>query len=45
MIAGVDGVQIVQLTEPAEHPYGSKPSKYQGQSGPTASEYVRNFDR
>ena len=35
------------LDKPAERPYGSEGlgSKYQGQSGPTASEYVRNFDR
>ncbi|WP_052665161.1 dCTP deaminase [Nitriliruptor alkaliphilus] len=34
------------LDKPAERPYGSAGlgSKYQGQAGPTASEYVRNFD-
>jgi dCTP deaminase len=26
-----------KLSSPAEHPYGSKPSKYQGQHGPLAS--------
>lgn len=26
-----------RLSSPAEHPYGSKPSKYQGQTGPLAS--------
>jgi deoxycytidine triphosphate deaminase/intein/homing endonuclease len=33
------------LTSPAEHPYGSTQigSKYQGQSGPTASRYHENF--
>lgn len=33
------------LTSPAEHPYGSTElgSKYQGQSGPTASRYHENF--
>jgi dCTP deaminase len=46
------GMRIAQLAffpldKPAERPYGSDGlgSKYQGQSGPTASEYVRNFDR
>lgn len=35
------------LDKPAERPYGSDGlgSKYQGQTGPTASQYVRNFDR
>jgi dCTP deaminase len=33
------------LDRPAERPYGSPElgSKYQGQDGPTASQYVRNF--
>ncbi|HXV33716.1 MAG TPA: dCTP deaminase [Gaiellaceae bacterium] len=38
-------LSFVQLTEPAEHPYGtgSLGSKYQGQAGPTPSRYWRNF--
>jgi dCTP deaminase len=34
------------LDKPAERPYGSEGlgSKYQGQAGPTASQYVRNFE-
>jgi dCTP deaminase len=38
-------LSFVQLTEPAEHPYGSEPlrSKYQGQRGPTPSRYWQNF--
>jgi dCTP deaminase len=38
-------VSFVQLTEPAENPYGSSTlgSKYQGQAGPTASRYWQNF--
>ena len=38
-------LSFVQLTEPAEHPYGSDGlgSKYQGQQGPTPSRYWRNF--
>ena len=38
-------LSFVQLTEPAEHPYGSDGlgSKYQGQRGPTPSRYWRNF--
>jgi dCTP deaminase len=46
------GMRIAQLAffpldRPAERPYGSDGlgSKYQGQSGPTASAYVRNFER
>lgn len=45
------GMRIAQvaffaLDRPAERPYGSEGlgSKYQGQSGPTASQYVRNFE-
>lgn len=45
------GMRIAQLAfftldRPAERPYGSPDlgSKYQGQQGPTASEYVRNFE-
>jgi dCTP deaminase len=38
-------LSFVQLTEPAEHPYGSGElgSKYQGQVGPTPSRYWKNF--
>ncbi len=38
-------VSFVQMTTPAEHPYGSgaKGSKYQGQRGPTPSRYFENF--
>ena len=40
-------LSFVQLTEPAEHPYGSDGlgSKYQGQRGPTPSKYWQNFVR
>ena len=40
-------LSFVQLTEPAEHPYGSDGlgSKYQGQLGPTPSKYWQNFAR
>jgi dCTP deaminase len=39
-------LSFVQLTEPAESPYGSSGlgSKYQGQRGPTPSRYWKNFD-
>jgi dCTP deaminase len=39
-------LSFVQLTEPAEHPYGtgSLGSKYQGQAGPTPSRYWKNFE-
>jgi dCTP deaminase len=39
-------LSFVQLTEPAEHPYGTGGlgSKYQGQAGPTPSRYWKNFD-
>jgi dCTP deaminase len=39
-------LSFVQLSEPAEHPYGtgSLGSKYQGQSGPTPSRYWKNFE-
>jgi dCTP deaminase len=39
-------VSFVQLSEPAEAPYGSGGlgSKYQGQKGPTPSRYWQNFD-
>ena len=38
-------VSFVQLSEPAERPYGTGElgSKYQGQIGPTPSRYWRNF--
>ena len=38
-------LSFVQLTEPAEKPYGSAEvgSKYQGQTGPTPSRYWKNF--
>jgi dCTP deaminase len=38
-------LSFVQLTEPAESPYGSASlgSKYQGQRGPTPSRYWKNF--
>jgi dCTP deaminase len=38
-------LSFVQLSEPAETPYGSGTigSKYQGQQGPTASRYWQNF--
>ena len=38
-------LSFVQLSEPAEHPYGTGElgSKYQGQMGPTPSRYWRNF--
>ncbi len=39
-------LSFVQLSEPAEKPYGSGGlgSKYQGQRGPTPSRYWRNFE-
>ncbi len=38
-------ISFVQLSEPAERPYGSGGlgSKYQGQRGPTPSRYWKNF--
>lgn len=38
-------LSFVQLSEPAERPYGTEGigSKYQGQRGPTPSRYWRNF--
>jgi len=38
-------LSFVQMTEPAETPYGSDAlgSKYQGQRGPTPSRYWKNF--
>jgi dCTP deaminase len=40
-------ISFVQLSEPAETPYGSDAlgSKYQDQRGPTASKYWQNFQR
>jgi len=40
-------LSFVQLSEPAETPYGSAKlgSKYQGQRGPTPSRYWQNFQR
>jgi dCTP deaminase len=40
-------LSFVQLTEPAENPYGATGlgSKYQGQRGPTPSRYWKNFER
>ena len=40
-------ISFVQLTEPAETPYGTGDigSKYQGQRGPTPSRYWQNFQR
>jgi dCTP deaminase len=40
-------LSFVQLTEPAETPYGADAlgSKYQGQAGPTPSRYWQNFAR
>ena len=40
-------ISFVQLTEPAETPYGSSDigSKYQGQRGPTPSRYWQNFQK
>ena len=39
-------ISFVQLSEPAETPYGADAigSKYQGQRGPTPSRYWQNFD-
>jgi len=41
----VSQISFLRLTEPAEHPYGSREagSKYQGQVGPTPSKYYLNF--
>jgi deoxycytidine triphosphate deaminase len=40
-------LSFVQMTEPAETPYGAGTlgSKYQGQRGPTPSRYWKNFER
>jgi dCTP deaminase len=39
-------LSFVQLSEPAERPYGAEAlgSKYQGQAGPTPSRYWKNFE-
>jgi dCTP deaminase len=39
-------LSFVQMTEPADAPYGSGAigSKYQGQKGPTPSRYYKNFE-
>ena len=39
-------ISFIRMTTPADHPYGSGEvgSKYQGQRGPIASQYWRNFD-
>ena len=39
-------LSFMQLTEPAESPYGAAllGSKYQGQAGPTPSRYWKNFE-
>ena len=39
-------ISFMQLTEPAESPYGTGElgSKYQGQRGPTPSRYWKNFE-
>ena len=40
-------LSFVQLSEPAERPYGADAlgSKYQGQQGPTPSRYWQNFEK
>lgn len=40
-------ISFIQMTTPADHPYGSGEvgSKYQGQRGPIASQYWKNFQR
>ena len=42
-----DPCSAMQLSSPAEHPYGSRAlgSKYQGQMGPTPSRYYENYHR
>lgn len=39
-------ISFFRLSSPADHPYGSAAtgSKYQGQRGPTASRYFKNFE-
>lgn len=43
----VSQISFMQLSSPAEHPYGSRAlgSKYQGQMGPTPSRYYENYHR
>ena len=41
----ISQISFMQLTTPAEKPYGSGSSKYQGQEGPEASRYYLNFRR
>jgi len=38
-------ISFIRMTTPADHPYGSGEvgSKYQGQRGPIASQYYKNF--
>ena len=40
-------ISFIQMTTPAEHALrlGALGSKYQGQDGPTASQYWENFER
>src|SRR5881392_2863645 len=37
-------ISFFRLTSPAETPYGSAGNKYQGQRGPTASRFFKDFD-
>jgi dCTP deaminase len=37
-------ISFFRLTSPAEKPYGGAGSKYQGQRGPTASRFFRDFE-
>jgi dCTP deaminase len=39
----VSQISFVRLTTPAEKPYGSEGSKYQGQEGPQSSRYYLNY--
>jgi dCTP deaminase len=39
----VSQISFVRLTTPAEKPYGSDGSKYQGQEGPQSSRYYLNY--
>jgi dCTP deaminase len=39
----VSQISFVQLTTPADKPYGAEGSKYQGQTGPEASRYYLNY--
>jgi dCTP deaminase len=42
----VSQISFLQLTTPAQHPYGSRglQSKYQHQAGPVPSQYYRNYE-